>query len=252
VYEREIAFCIAVAKKIASRFIVSRRNSCYNQLKKWQRPLQILKTKESLDENNRQGIAAVLGKPAVLSFAHILSITTARIRRDSRGRAFRPSTLFFYCNTSLRQSHLRRTLIMTIDRRAFSKSVVLALCCAALPSVSGAKDSVAVRYRHRMRFTRQQSKFDFWVRVAKINDVSADVPFTLVISSDAAGQQVLRSVSHVSHAMSSHIARGSIDLQAAGWKTGSPLFGHVIFDNGSAKTKVRQIGSRQQQLGALG
>jgi hypothetical protein len=139
---------------------------------------------------------------------------------------------------------------MTIDRRAFSKNVVLAICCAALPSLSGAKDSAAVTYRHRLRFTRKGSKFDFWVRVAKINDVSADVPFTLVISSDAAGQQVLRNVSHVSHAMSSHIARGSIDLKAAGWNSGSPLFGHVVFDNGSATTKVRQLSSHPRPLRA--
>jgi hypothetical protein len=131
---------------------------------------------------------------------------------------------------------------MSIDRRTFGIGMAVAICGAALPAMAATNPSAASPYRHRLRFIQKGSKFDFWVRVSKSNQVSADVPFTLVLSSDAAGQVVLQKISHVSHSASSHIARGSVDLASAGWSFGTPLYGHVVFDNGAATSKVRRLG----------
>jgi hypothetical protein len=133
---------------------------------------------------------------------------------------------------------------MTIDqrRRNLSIGMAVAACGASLPAWATTTKSTIAPYRHRLRFHKNGSKFDFWVRVSKVDDIAADVPFILVISSDAAGQVVLKSIAHVSRADSAHIARGAIDLQPAGWSFGTPLFCHVIYGNGGVSSKVRRLG----------
>jgi hypothetical protein len=132
---------------------------------------------------------------------------------------------------------------MTLNRRAFQINLMLAICGSALPTMARAQPTQPAVYRHRLRFIRRGHKLDFWMRVANVKDISADVPFTLQISSDAAGANVLKSVVHVSHALSSHIARGRIDLTAIVSNLRSPLYGRVIFADGKASKKVRQINS---------
>lgn len=133
---------------------------------------------------------------------------------------------------------------MTINRRTFQISLMLAICGSALSTLAGAQSAQRAVYRHRFRFSRRGQKLDFWLRVVNVKDVSADVPFTLLISSDAAGQNVLKRISHVSHALSSHISRGSIDLSVVSPNLRSPLYGQMIFSEGNLSTKVRQINSQ--------
>jgi hypothetical protein len=137
---------------------------------------------------------------------------------------------------------------MTLNRRTFQIGLLLGIGASALPPWAKAQ-SVQARtpvYRHRLRFTRRGRKLDFWVRVANVKDISADVPFTLQISSDAAGKKVLKAIPHVSLALSSHISRGRIDLTAVTSNFRSPLYGRVIFANGKASKKVRQINSQAE------
>ena len=130
---------------------------------------------------------------------------------------------------------------MKMTRRTFQSTLLLAAgagICSVAPAAYAANAPI---YRHRLRFRRQGGVYSFWLRIAKPADMSSDVPFTLQLSSDAAGQNVIYTNVHVARAASSHLVRGRIDMAAAGWTRGSPLFAKFLLGEEKASTKVHRL-----------
>jgi len=135
---------------------------------------------------------------------------------------------------------------MRINRRTFQTTLLLAIGGASLASLRTANAAPAtVTYRHRLRLQVKGSQVAFWLRVAGPGTATDDVPFTLTVSSDPDGNNVVRRITHVAHAASSHIVRGSFNLNGTSWKPGAPLFGSVAFAGGKVATKTRQMKALQ-------
>ena len=138
---------------------------------------------------------------------------------------------------------------MRINRRAFQSGLFLAVCATALPAPGAAFKSVPI-FRHRLRYVRKALMVYFWLRVVRVSSVSSDVPFTLRLYSDAAGNYVLKTIDHVSRAQSSHIVRGAFDMSTTDWRPPARLYGQILFAEDASSTKLRQISSRRASQNA--
>jgi hypothetical protein len=136
---------------------------------------------------------------------------------------------------------------MKMNRRTFHSTLFLtavgAGICSSPPAACAAAASAAATpsYRHRLRFRRQKGVYDFWIRVANTKSMSADVPFTLQFSTDAAGRNVIQTNAHVSQVRSSHLVRGRIDMSAAGWTEGTPLYARFLMGPEKTPMMVRKL-----------
>lgn len=135
---------------------------------------------------------------------------------------------------------------MKMTRRNFHSTLLLAAgagVCSVAPAAFAANAAGAARpsYRHRLRFHRQGGVYSFWLRIVKPGNMSADVPFTLHFATDAAGKNVIHTNLHVARAASSHLVRGRIDMAAAGWTRGSPLFARFLLGEEQTPTKVLRL-----------
>ena len=144
---------------------------------------------------------------------------------------------------------------MKMNRRSFQSTLLLAagagICAlssaahaaAAATKVAGppAQAATSPKYRHRLRFRRQGGVYSFWMRIVQPRNMSADVPFTLQLSTDSAGRNVIYRNEHVARAASSHLVRGRIDLEAAGWKRGTPLFSKFLLGEEKTHGVVRRL-----------
>lgn len=138
---------------------------------------------------------------------------------------------------------------MTMNRRTFQKTLLLAVgaaaCVTTLPVVHAATatspSSPSSLYKYRLKFRRAGGSFNVWIRIVKPSSMSSDVPFTLLLSSDAQGKNVLQTKTHVARAASSHLVRGTIDMRAAGWTTGSPLYARFLLGEEQTRTKARKL-----------
>jgi hypothetical protein len=135
---------------------------------------------------------------------------------------------------------------MTINRRTFQKTLLLALGGAAVLSPFAVQAATRTpTHRHRFRYFRKGSRLSFWLRVAKPRAISADVPFTFLLSIDAGGQNVIQRMPYVARALSSHVVRGSFDLRGTGWTSDTPLFGRVLFTEEGVATRVRRLNAHR-------
>jgi hypothetical protein len=136
---------------------------------------------------------------------------------------------------------------MKMNRRTFQRTLLLAAGAGLCSTMPVAYAAVPAGYKHRLRFFRQGGAFHLWIRVVKASGASEDVPFTLLLSSDAQGKNVVLTKAHVARAASSHLVRGTIDMTSTGWTSGSPLFARFLVGEGKAPTKVRRL--RQLKYG---
>jgi hypothetical protein len=130
---------------------------------------------------------------------------------------------------------------MKMNRRTFQSTLLLAVgagICSVAPTAFAATSPV---YRHRIRFRREGGIYSFWMRVAQPSNMSSDVPFTLQFSTDAAGQKVIYSAAHVARVASSHLVRGRIDMAAAGWTRGSPLYAKFLLGAQQTPAAVKRL-----------
>jgi hypothetical protein len=92
-----------------------------------------------------------------------------------------------------------------------------ALATALAPAVSN--------YQYRLRFLRAGRVFYIWVRVVDLQQMSIDVPVKLLISTDVARLNVVRSATHTARALDSHIIRTDFKVgEMTGWSPGAPLY----------------------------
>jgi hypothetical protein len=130
---------------------------------------------------------------------------------------------------------------MKMNRRTFQSTLLLAVG-AGICSMAPAANAVAPsKYWHRLRFRRQGGVYNFWMRIVNPSNMTSDVPFTLQFSTDSASQNVIYSNAHVARVASSHMVRGRIDLAAAGWKSGSPLFAKFLLGEEKTPGEVRRL-----------
>jgi len=142
---------------------------------------------------------------------------------------------------------------MKMNRRTFQSTLLLAVgagICSVAPAANAVTHGQSVtqrksvpprKYWHRLRFRRQGGIYSFWMRIVKPGNMSADVPFTLQLSTDSAGRNVIYTHEHVARAASSHLVRGRVDLAAAGWKRGSPLFSKFLLGEEKTHGEVRRL-----------
>jgi hypothetical protein len=138
-------------------------------------------------------------------------------------------------------SLLKDATIMKISRRNFHTTALLALAAGACSVVPQAYAATPGRYRHRLRFHRQGHTYRFWLRITQQNNLPLDVPYKMLLSTDAKGKTVIHTHSHVSRAAASHIVRGKINMAEAGWTIGSPLYVRLLLGNEQKPTRIRRL-----------
>jgi hypothetical protein len=132
----------------------------------------------------------------------------------------------------------------TLNRRQFQIACVTAIAglASVLPSVASAStvvdDLTQQRYRYRLRYVRKGRTFSLWMRVSDTGNLSADVPMSLVLSTDNAAVNVVHSSSHVARALDSHIVRKQTAVTSSSWRPGIPLYASLRIGAGKASSKT--------------
>lgn len=123
---------------------------------------------------------------------------------------------------------------MKITRRAFQNGALAALLGAGILDIHSAAQAAtsiatgAPKYFERLRFFRKGHRFSFWIYLANPASYSSSIPFTLVISTDHAGSNIIKQVTSTSSTERSFTTRVSFVWDESQALPQGPLYCRLI------------------------
>lgn len=111
--------------------------------------------------------------------------------------------------------------------------------CDVGQSACASQAAARSRYSAKVRYYNKHKLVQYWARIKDAADSNADVPITVKLATDKAGQQVIASKSGIGHAAQSHIVRGSFLLGKGSIQRGSTFYCHVFA--GADGSRIRRF-----------
>jgi hypothetical protein len=96
-------------------------------------------------------------------------------------------------------------------------------------------------YRYRLRYVRKANTYSIWMRVSDPKRLDADVPVSLILSTDISGLNVLDSSKFIARALDSHIVRQQIAINKQAWSPGSPLYARLRIGTTNTPSKAWKL-----------
>jgi len=137
-----------------------------------------------------------------------------------------------------------------MNRRELQTSLLIAAaaCGASVVPFGGASADISLNqavqqgYRYRLRYSRKQNAYSFWIRLRDSTKLDSDVPFRLNLSTDARGANLLTSRATIARAADSHIVRMQVlNLSQAGWTPGAPIYAQLQVGSSDYTSKVWKL-----------